>query len=184
MRMMTTSAVAAALVGLALAAGCSSEPGAIGLPQAALSAGEGSPGFLDRISAQTEVSENDAMRGVLLLLDGQDPAGTFGARVAALRKRGIIPAGWDVQADKPLTRGRMAYMIYQACDVPGGVILRVAGPSQWYCLKELQYQGIVAERYSVFGRVTGMEFVAVLARGDAYVQTGRVPEALSATGGQ
>jgi len=171
----------AALGALGWAAGCSG--GTVEAPQAELVAGEGSPGFLDRMSDRTHVSENDAMRGVLMLLDGSDTAKTFADRVSALRQRGVVARHWDCKADRPITRGRMAYMLYQACKVPGGVMLTLTGPSCRYCLRELQYRGIM-DSGSMFSSVTGLEYMTALTRADVYVETGKVPETMNPVGGR
>ncbi|MHC4917829.1 MAG: hypothetical protein ACYTGB_20325 [Planctomycetota bacterium] len=171
----------AVLAALAFSAGCSG--GGVEAPQTELVAGEGSPGFLDRMSSQTEVSENDAMRGILMLLEGADPAKTFAERVSILRRRGIVAKHWDCKADRPVTRGRLAYMIYQACKVPGGVILTLTGPSCRYCLRELQYRGLM-DSGAVFCTVTGLEYTTVLTRADDYMATGKVPETMNPVGGR
>ena len=159
--------------GLTAARGCGS--GLVANEEAALVANENSAAFLDRISSQVSVSENDAMRGLVILLDGDDGFQTFGQRAVALRGRQIIGADWNVDASASITRGRLAYMIYQATKIPGGVILTLTGPSERYCLRELQYRGLMGEG-SVFTPVTGMEFVGVLGSADTYMRTGEVPD--------
>ncbi len=166
---------------LATVTGCGTQPGLVVSPEAALPAQENSAQFLDRISTQQVVSQNDAFRGLLLLSDGKDQSETFDQRVALLRQRGVIASRWSCRAEKSITRGKLAYMIYQSCNIPGGVILSLTGPSQRYCLRELQYQGFITEG-AVYGQVTGMEFVAVLTRADAFLETGKIPEVLSANG--
>ncbi|GAG43118.1 unnamed protein product, partial [marine sediment metagenome] len=72
---MRKSLVAAvALTAGMLLSGCET-PGITGA-EAKLPEGEQSPAFLDRISGEETVSENDAMRGLLMLLGGQDEAQT------------------------------------------------------------------------------------------------------------
>jgi len=150
--------------------------------ETALPKDDGSAAYLDRISSGETVSENDAFRGVLMLLEVDDAKDTFRGRTEKLAAKGIVDSWWDFQADKPITRGKVAYMMYQACKVSGGVILTLTGPSQRYCLRELQYQGFVTKG-SVFSPVTGGEYVGVLARADAYRRLGRVPEILETSGG-
>jgi len=172
-------ALAALLAGLLAAGGCGSgqiEAGA----DATLPAGEDSAAFLDRVSSLPTVGENDALRGVLLLTEGSDADGTFAERVEKLRAAGIAPGTWDYSAQRPVTKGRLAQLLYQACDIPGGVTLTVAGPSQRYCLRELQYRGMIAPG-PTYAEVTGMEYVAVLSRADAWRRTGQVPEVLKTT---
>ncbi len=163
---------------MVLAGGCahSGEP-RIDKPEATLPEAESSPGFLDRMSSTPTVTQNDAMRGLLFLLQEKDPAGNFAQRVEMLHGKEIIPGGWTYNANKPLNRGQLAYMIYQACGIDGGIILHLTGPSCRYCLRELQYQRIMAEGLANTS-VTGMEFIAVLGRAGAYMEYGRVPDDL------
>lgn len=148
-------------------------------PGADLPAGEGSAAFLDRVGDEKAVSENDAMRGLLMLLDGRDRAKGFSQRVKSLVERNVACSRWSFDADRPITKGKLAYMIYKACHVTGGVTLTVFGPSQWYCLKELQYQGFM-QSGAVYAPVTGMQYIAALSRADHYIQTGKIPEVLRA----
>jgi hypothetical protein len=160
-----------------VAAGGCCGGGAVLSGQATLPAGESSSAFLDRVSSSPTVSENNAFRGVLMLLDGTDSNETFAQRVEALEARGIVRPCWNFDADRPVTKGRLAYMIYKAANVPGGVTLTLFGPSEWYCLKELQYQGFMTPG-AVYADVTGMQYVGVLNRTDGYMQTGEIPDVL------
>jgi len=121
------------------------------------------------------VSENDALRGVLMLMKETDAKSTFQQRVETLREKEIIAQHWNMDADRPLSRGKLAYMVYQATDFPGGIILTVAGPSQRYCLRELQYRQMMVSG-ALFMPVSGMEFISVLRRADVYNDTGKVPD--------
>ena len=171
--------LAAVTIGLVSAVGCGS--GQIANGEATLIANENSAAFLDRISSQTSVSENDAMRGLIMLLDDEEDCETFHQRVQTLRARQIIGANWNVDATQSITRGRLAYMIYQATKIPGGIILMLTGPSERYCLRELQYRDLMGEG-AVFTQVTGMEFVGVLGSADTYMRTGEVPDRAGHTG--
>ncbi len=172
----------AAVFLLAGVTGCSPQATRIEGPEAKLPAKEGSPGFLDRVASGATVSENDACRGMLLLLDGEDKASTFRQRVEKLTARDILPGSWSCDAARPVTRGKLAYMVCRACKIRGGVIMHLTGPSQRYCLRELRYLQMISGGTAA-GRVTGMEFVAVLSRADIYVRTGELPVIMQATAG-
>mgnify|MGYP005653342941 CR=1 FL=1 len=165
---------------VALAGGCA-QPGELRITGAEmdLPKGEGSPGFFDRISSQKTVSENDAMRGMLFLLDGEDKAANFKQRVQTLTERGIVGASWHHQADRPVTRGKLAFMVYQACKVRGGVILTVFGPTRYYCLRELQYQGMMGKG-AMWSKVTGMEYQGAMLRADEYLENRELADYQSA----
>ena len=133
--------------------------------------GECSAAYLDRISTDQLVTQNDAFRGILLLLDGEDRYDDFASRVKALESRGVVSRDWQFGAQEPLTRGKMAYIIYRACEIKGALTLRIFGPSQRYCLKELQYRQIILKS-SLSDHITGLEYVAVLGRADCYIRLG------------
>lgn len=140
-----------------------------------------SAAYLDSISSLSTVSEADAFEGVLLVLASPQKA-TFAQAVTTLQERKIVPANWDFQADRPITKGKVAYMTYQACRIKGGLTLQLAGPSQRYCLKELQYRGLMSPGV-MYNTVTGMEYLAILGRIDEFRQTGKVAGASSREGG-
>lgn len=166
------------LLAAAVLAGCERRAGQIDGGAAALPAGEDSAAYIDRMSSQKTATENDALRGMLMLLDGKDDAATFAKRVDLLRTKGVVSKSWSFDAQRPITRGKLAYMVYQGCKVPGGVMLTLTGPSPRYCLRELRYRGMMGEG-SDFNPVTGMEFVAVLNRADIYKRTGKFPNAVN-----
>jgi hypothetical protein len=159
--------------------GCSQ--GKIENPSTTLPEKGSSAAALHRISNQKIVNQNDAMHALLLLAEGEDQAGTFQERVMKLRDLEIIDPSWNVDATKPVTRGQLAYMVYQVTDVPGGLTLLLTGPSQRYCLRELQYNGMIGPG-GLFSPITGMEMVAVLDRADAYMQDGQMPDVLNPRG--
>jgi len=169
----------ASLILLAAASGCSTEMKIINVGKA-LPAAEDSAAFLDRMSSQKEVCENDAVRGFLLLLDGKDTTRSFEERVKKLIDKDVTYKGWEYDADRPITRGRLAYMMYQACKIPGGVVLNIAGPSQRYCLRELQYRRLMT-RGSESMAVTGLEYVGVLSRADIYMRDEQIPGSIAKT---
>ena len=155
--------------------GCSVAELAVQSPSAKLPADDGSAAYLDRVSSMENVSQNEAMRGILMLLEIDDAQDTFQQRVDKLRSRKLIDSSWPLQADRPITRGQAAYMIYQACDMRGGVILTLTGPSQRYCLRELQYRNIFSLG-AAFTALSGGEYIATLGRADSYLQAGGIPE--------
>ena len=165
-----------------LAAGCG-QGGQVRPAQAELPGQETSPAFLDRVASTPTVTENDALRGVLMLLDGKDDSESFAQRAEALKARRIVDPAWDFAADRAMTKGRLAYMLYLACKVPGGLTLTLTGPSQRYCLRELQFIGMMSSG-ATYADVTGLEFVAAITRADTYIQTGELPDLMLTAGQQ
>ena len=144
-------------------------------------ANENSADFLDRASEMQVMDIDNAMHGMCLLLEGQDHYKEFQARLDVLKQRGLVAPGWTLSAGQPLTKGQLAYMVYQACGVKEkGVTLALFGPTRRYCLRELQYQGMMAEGDECMP-VTGMEYVAVMTRADVYKRTGKFPNEVGQT---
>lgn len=165
----------------AILAGCAQGPRMTGAGVKFAEA-EDSAAFLDRISSQPSVTENDAFRGILLLLDGKDSAATFADRVKALESRRIVNPAWTYSASRAITRGKLAYMVYQACKMQGGLTLTLAGPTERYCLREMQFIRMFGPG-AVYGDVSGMELVSVLNRADDYMHKsdGKFSEAVNAS---
>lgn len=154
--------------------GC--DEGVVASSSSVLPAGEESDAFLDRLSNQPYVNENDAFRGMIYLVDGKDETKDFGQRVELLRAKGIVSDDWNCDADRKITRGRLAYMIYQAAGFKGGVVLSMTGANQRYCLRELQYKNVIGPG-AFYGNVTGMEYIAILSRANVFKNSGWVPDA-------
>ncbi len=168
--MKATVVVMAAAMAAWTLTGCGT-PGVVAGGNVTLS-GADSAQYLDKISSQPTVTEAQALEGIMLLL-GQQRKLTFAECVKLLKDRHIVSQRWDFRAERPATRGKVAYMIYQACGMKGGLTLTLTGPSQRYCLRELQYRGLMAPGLP-YNPVTGMEYVAILARADELRRTGRV----------
>ncbi len=169
------------LVALAASYGCQVGAGPkVAGGEAKLRAAD-SAAFLDELAASPNVTEAQALRGVLLLL-GEAGETTFAEAIGKLSQQKVVNPSWEFRADRPITKGRLAYMVYQACAVKGGVTLTLLGPSCRYCFKELQYRGLMTPGV-VYAPVTGMECVGVLARADELRRTGRVSRVLSPEGG-
>ena len=146
---------------------------------ATLPEGENSAAFLDRMSSQDTVTQNDAMRGVLML-DGGDNVRTFRQRVDSLIDKKVLDQKGDYDASDALSRGQLAEMICRACGLSGGIILRLTGPSERYCLRELQYRQMMTQG-SASTQVSGMEFASVLTRAEIYKRTRRFPDMVGNT---
>jgi len=162
------------ILGLTLS-GCSPNSGSVPADKTlAIPADVDSAEFLDRASQIRAMDLDTALHGLCLLLDGQG-SGDFQARLDRLRQRGVVPRSWTVSAGQTLTKGHLAYMVYQACGVrEKGAALTLLGPSRRLCLRELQYYGMMSEG-GLSAPVTGMEYVAVLTRADGVRRTGKFP---------
>ena len=170
--------VVLALLAAMLLVGCGS--GTITNGEATLVPNETSPAFLDRVADEPTVTFNDAARGMVMLLDGDDTFDTFEQRVDYLKSRSVISPDWNLDAFDSINRGQLAHMAYVASEMNGGVWLTVAGPSQRYCLREMQYRGVMGEG-TLLASVSGFEYVSTLGRAAMYMATGEVPDAAGDT---
>jgi len=168
----------AGLAAVAIFSGCSQSL-TVANENATLPEGENSAAFLDRMSSRDNVTQNDAMRGILML-HGGDKASTFKERVDSLIDKKIIPPAGSYDATAIVSRGQLARMICCTCELKGGVILRVTGPSERYCLRELEYRQMMING-SVSAEISGMEFASVLTRAEIYKRTRRFPDMVGDT---
>ncbi len=128
--------------------------------------------FVHVVAQQPAVSYGQLCRAALLVADGEDTAGSFEARVDALKSRGIVRQEWDHSSDRTVDRGLLAYMILRACTIPSGLNSRLAGWTgigcERYALKDVVRQGIMP--YGLEYQIpTGGEVMAALARGDDFM---------------
>jgi hypothetical protein len=123
--------------------------------------------FLHSLADRPITSNDEAFHGLVLFLDGSDPAGDYPARVAALRSRGMLPSGFAQSADQAVERGTLAVALVKALSIKGGLTMRVLGPSPRYAVRELQYMDIypVSSPNQTF---KGSEFLSILSRAEEY----------------
>ncbi|MDP6633947.1 MAG: hypothetical protein QGG42_03540 [Phycisphaerae bacterium] len=169
----------AGLTAVAALGGCAPSQLTVADENATLPKGENSAAFLDRMSSLDTVTQNDAMRG-LLMLEGGDKTDTFKQKVDLLIDKKIISPTGSYNASHELSRGQLARMICCACKLSGGLVLRLTGPSERYCLRELQYRKMMIDG-SVSAKVSGMEFASVLTRAEIYKRTRRFPDMVGDT---
>jgi hypothetical protein len=171
----TTTALLVCAMGWGINGCCNYHASAPVSTKSVIPEGEDSADFLDRASELEIVDMDNALHGLSLLVDGQDTHPDFQSRVDKMSEKGLVPSDWSLSAKQPLTKGELAYMAYQACGIKEkGLVLSLFGPNRRYCLRELQYRGMMAPGGESM-RVTGMEFVAVITRADTYKRTGLFP---------
>ena len=129
--------------------------------------------FWHTLADRPITGNDDAFHGMLLFLNANDDAGSYADRLAALRARGLLPAGFNEPADAPVRRGTVAVMLVKLLDMKGGWAMHVFGPNPRYALRELQYKGLMPYS-SPQQTFTGMEYVGVIgALEDYQSRTGR-----------
>jgi len=123
--------------------------------------------FWHGLTDQRVTSHDDAFHALVLFMDGQDPAADYAGRVAILKERGMLPGGFDGEADQAISRGTLAVALVKLLNIKGGVIMHVIGPAPRYATRELRYEGVYppSSEWQVF---TGAQFVAVMGRVEDY----------------
>jgi hypothetical protein len=169
----------AGFAAVAMLSGCGQSQLTVVGETAALPAGENSAAFLDRMSSLDTVTQNDALRGMLMLYGG-DKSETFKQRVDLLIDKKILPPNGSYNASSDLSRGQLARMVCNACELSGGLIMRLTGPTERYCLRELQYRQMMTQG-SASTKISGMEFASVLTRAEIYKRTRRFPDMVGDT---
>ncbi len=171
---------------VAIAAGCTSTASE-GMEAAATQAaapvdasGLDDMSFLhDYLARRPTVTVDEAYRAMLILADGHDPSSSFDERRAALEQRGISRAAWKLEADQPIDKGSVAYMVCQILKVRGGlnrVIFGSWGPGdRRYALRELVYRRMMADS-PAYRYIAGPELASLLRSADDYMQKHRLYE--------
>jgi hypothetical protein len=120
--------------------------------------------------ADRHVTSNDeALHGMLLFLDGSDPASNYPQRVALLKSRNWLPADFNEPADQAIERGPLAYVIVQALSIKGGWVMHVFGPSERYAVRELEDMGLYTLS-SPNQTFSGSEFLGIIGKLEDYQQ--------------
>ncbi len=66
----------------------------------------------------------DGCRAISYFVDVPESTMTFEELVLELKKKGIIRRRWKYKAEKPVTRGIMAYMVCRVLNIKGGLTMR------------------------------------------------------------
>ncbi len=105
---------------------------------------DGGGGFYRVLAAKPNATFDDAVRAFHEVVT-DEPASAdapFEPLAQTLVARKVIRSDWIGQPQAKLTRGRAAYMLYQALRLRGGLTLSVLGPSERYCLRECLFLGV------------------------------------------
>ena len=139
--------------------------------------------FWHTLAERRLTSNDDAFHGLLLYLDGTDPSSNYFGRVAALQKRGLLPANFHEPADTAVERGTMAVMIVKTLHIHGGWVMHVFGVTPRYAVKELVDQQLFTPS-SPQQTFSGSEFVGVIGKLDDYQITANASTGSSSSGAE
>lgn len=119
----------------------------------------------------------DAARALAILVsEGKQRTGDFGACKAYLAQRGVLPDGWldKAKADEPVEKSNLARLVCRAMGIKGGLWMRLLGPLPRLALRECIYHELMAGGAD-YAYVSGGELVGVIDRCDRWraKETGR-----------
>lgn len=122
--------------------------------------------FWHRLNDERICSNDDAFHALLLYLDGEDPSTDYDARVAAMKARRLLPAGFDQPANVGVQRGTLAFALVRALNIRGGLLMNLF-PVPRYAVRELYYEGIYPPS-SPHQTFSGSEVVGIIGRVEDY----------------
>lgn len=123
--------------------------------------------FWDRLAGQPVTSNDDAFHGLLMFLDGDDPAAGYAGRVRELKSRRMLPEKFAQPAEQAVDRGTLAVAILKALDIQGGLALRLLGPSPRYAVRELVFLELYPPS-SPNQTFSGVEFLGIIGKLEDY----------------
>ncbi len=112
-------------------------------------------------------SNDEAFHALLLYADGQDDSADYAARVAAMKKRSMLPKNFNEPAEAAAKRGTLAVAILQVLHEKGGITLHLFGPSPRYATRELMFLNVYPT-CSPNQALSGNELVGIIGRVEDY----------------
>ena len=119
--------------------------------------------FWHQLADQSVTSNDDAFHGLLLFLDGQDPAADYAGRVQTLKSRRMLPQKFDQPAERAVDRGTLAVAIVRALDIKGGLTMRIIGPTPRYAVRELVFMELYPPS-SPGQTFSGVEYLGIIGK--------------------
>lgn len=123
--------------------------------------------FWHTLATKPVACNDDAFHAIILDLDETDPNADFSARVSALKARGLLLNSFTGGPNDAVSRGVVAVALCQAAGIKGGLIMHLTGPSERYCLREMQYMNLLPPS-SPNQTFSGLELVGVIGRFEDY----------------
>ena len=124
--------------------------------------------FYPSLPGRSAITNDEALRGVILFADGVDPRESYEQRVGYLQERGWLPAWFEEPANRLVQRGRLASVLSKAAEIDGGVMYNVTAGAPRYANRELVYLGIM-DGGTEQQVVSGLQFLSILGRMEDYL---------------
>ena len=123
--------------------------------------------FWHSLADQPLTSNDEAFHGLLLYLDGEDPAADYAGRVRVMKDRRLLDRGFDQPAGQAVQRGTLATALVRALKVRGGVFQRLTNDHPRYAVRELMYLDLYPPS-SPQQTFSGTEFLGIMGRIEDY----------------
>ncbi|NIA21400.1 MAG: hypothetical protein GWP05_05405 [Anaerolineaceae bacterium] len=138
------------------------------------------PGQTDAEFSYKQVAMiDDGYRAVAILARGKDDLKEPAKARDFLVESHVAREKWGLDAKTPLSKGKLAYMVCQALGIKGGLVMRLFGPSERYCLFECEFLELMTGG-ATYENVTGGELVSTIDRADQYKQAAEAEAARKA----
>ncbi len=135
--------------------------------------------FWHELPGRAVVANGDALVGLIFLAAGgstsageapmADLIGSgYAERIEYAKQRGWLAPDFDEVPDLAVRRGVIARALADICQVRGGVMMHLLGPTERYSARELEYLGIMPPG-SPNQIVTGGEFIGVIGQAQDYI---------------
>ncbi|MEK7866219.1 MAG: hypothetical protein AAB434_06010 [Planctomycetota bacterium] len=109
----------------------------------------------------------DVLHAGYILHTGKNEQKTFEEYRAYAIEHELISESWEIAADAPISKGKLAYVVVAALDIKGGIWLNLLGNNTRYAYRECLHQGLMGKA-SQHRYIGGKELLSVLRRGMEY----------------
>lgn len=128
------------------------------------------------ISKKKVVTMEDGCRAVLAVAKADDLKGHFSeddykSMVEQLKSMAIMPVNWNMTADTPITKSKVAIMLVRTLGIKGGAVARIVGMNERYAYQECRFLDLISgggqNRY-----FDGIELIAIVHRATFFKEHG------------
>jgi hypothetical protein len=123
--------------------------------------------FWHELPDEPLASNDQAFHAILLYADSQDDSADYAARVAAMKKRSMLPKNFNEPAESAVSRGTLAVAILQILHERGGATLHIFGPTPRYATRELMFLNVYPS-CTPNQALSGNELVGIIGRVEDY----------------
>lgn len=117
--------------------------------------------FWDTLEIQPVTTNDDALHGLLLLVQQDPPAESWESRLSAAQNRGWIGEKTTLEPKESAQMGMIAVCLCDILDVQGGLSMRMFGRIPRYSTRELVHIGLMPG-ITEHEALSGAEFIALL----------------------